>query len=102
MKFKAIAHDSGSLSCSSDFRHKGVGEEKVTNMVGTKLGLETFRGDSVFFDTHDSGVIDGYINFLNRVVDCFGCASYGCKLGEVKLDEFHMCCGAGRLELFDY
>lgn len=61
----------------------------MAGVVCSELRFEAFWGDSVVFDTHDTGIVDEDINFVDGAVDGVGGFSYRIKSGEIHLDEFH-------------
>jgi hypothetical protein len=59
--------------CGNDLAHGKVGEEEVTQVVGSKMHFESVCGLYVVLYGHDTGVVDQDIKVVDASVDCLRC-----------------------------
>ena len=87
MSGAAQIDDPSTITCSFEFRHEKASEQEMSDVVRCELRFDAFSCECVLGHSHDSGIVDQDVDFVDRVVDGCCCCSDGVKAGQVERDE---------------
>ncbi len=62
-------HDPGTRSSGDDLGEEELGKEKMTDVIRRELDLESILVGGIFFNAHDTGIVDQDVKLGDLIVD---------------------------------